>query len=511
MGLNGASLHAPEAERALLGAILTEPRLAERLLTKLDPTAFHDTRHETLWHTYKACIDAGTKPDIAAVTDHLRRTKQTGLMAYLPDLIADVPLSQVDHYADTIADYARRRRVHQLGVRLQQQATNGTDPTTALAGAMDALDHAVREIGEQAGGTAGIRYIQFGGIFTRPRQRADWLIQPLIAAGRSTLLYSPGKAGKSLLAQEAAAALATGRAALATRATRQPIHVLYVDQEMTEDDWADRLAGMGYTPEDEPILAEHLHLAQMQAWPPMDTPAGGTMIHREATRTHATVVIIDTASKVIAGEENSNDTQQAFYRSTIVPLKRDGVATLILDHTGKDTDRGARGGSAKTDNIDLAFELYNRGKDHLGLRCSHARFRDNALDDPTFIHRTTSPLAHLIEEYKPSQDHGPGFRPTILMEKISKWLELNGGATKYAVERARLGKRGDIRFALELLVNEGYVATQEGKRSAVHHRVVRPYRHAEDTPQPPPNPEAAERLDNVLNLPLPTDTPEDTP
>lgn len=283
---------------------------------------------------------------------------------------------------------------------------------------------------------------------------------------------------------------------------------------MTEDDWADRLAGMGYTDTDEQLLAEHLHLAQMQAWPPMDTPAGGAMVHREAARTKADVVIIDTASKVTQGEENSNDTQQAFYRSTLVPLKRDGIATLILDHTGKDIDRGARGGSAKTDNIDLAFELYSRGKDHLTLRCSHARFRDDALDHPTFIHRTTSPLGHLIEAEPRVADHGPGFRPTMLMEKISKWLELNPGATKYAVERARLhskGERDTLRFALELLVNEGYVGTEDGKRGATHHRVVRPYRHAWDTPDDNPPAEAAEQPDNVLPLPAQPDVPEDTP
>ena len=118
-----------------------------------------------------------------------------------------------------------------------------------------------------------------------------------------------------------------------------------------------------------------------------------------AEQTKARAVIIDTASKVIAGEENSNDTQQAFYRNTVVPLKRTGVAVLVLDHTGKDIERGARGGSAKTDNVDLAFELLIRGKDTLSLKNTHARFRDAALEDKvTYLKRITDPeLRHHVE------------------------------------------------------------------------------------------------------------------
>jgi hypothetical protein len=236
---------------------------------------------------------------------------------------------------------------------------------------------------------------------------------------------------------------------------------------------------MGYNTFDEHRLSEHLHLAQLQAWPPLDSTAGGTMLQGEAHRVGASVVIIDTISKLIVGEENSNDTQQALYRHTIVPLKRAGIAVLILDHTGKDTERGARGGSAKTDNIDLAFELLLRGRDMLTLRCSHARFRDDSLTHPTFLRRTSGPLAHMIED-APTNVHGPGLRPTHLMEKVSRYVELNPGATRTLIETSKLGKIPYVRAAIDLLVMEGYIETEHGPRNATNHTSVKPYREAEE-------------------------------
>ena len=250
----------------------------------------------------------------------------------------------------------------------------------------------------EADNPPGITFVNWNDLFNKPRTPTEWLARPLLASGRVTLLYSPGKTGKSLIAMEIAAGLATGTPVFGGQ-TRDAMNVLYIDQEMTEEDWLERLTDMGYKPGDAQFLTDHLFLAQLQAWPPMDTFAGGAMVAATAEQTKARAVIIDTASKVIAGEENSNDTQQAFYRNTVVPLKRTGVAVLVLDHTGKDIERGARGGSAKTDNVDLAFELLIRGKDTLSLKNTHARFRDAALEDKvTYLKRITDPeLRHHVE------------------------------------------------------------------------------------------------------------------
>lgn len=240
-----------------------------------------------------------------------------------------------------------------------------------------------------------IKYVNWRDLFGKPKVPPDWYARPFIAAGRVTLIYSPGKTGKSLLAMEAAAGIATGMP-LFGNDPRDALDVLYIDQEMTEEDWLERLTDMGYGTDDVDSLEKHLHLAQLQPWAPMDTVAGGAMVLAAAEESGARVVIIDTASKVMAGDENSNDTQANLYRCTIVPLKRAGLAVLILDHTGKDIEKGARGASAKTDNVDLVWEMTARGKDGISLRCTHARFRHESLEEYMYLRRETEPhLAHV--------------------------------------------------------------------------------------------------------------------
>jgi hypothetical protein len=476
---------APGAEQAVLGAILLAPEQADAIEPELEPTDFHQPRHETIWRAIHAVRHSGAKPDPVLVAEDLTRNGQIARVGggpYLYELMAACPLpDQAHQYARLVRDAARLRNVAQIATRLNQ-VVNSAAPDAiddALAQAVDDLDAAVARFGPRTTRAGRIDYIDFDGFFTRPRQRADWIIAPILATGRVTLLYSPGKHGKSLIAMEVAAAVAAGRTALATHAVAPPRHVLYLDQEMTEDDWADRLGDMGYSTCDEHRLADHLHLAQLQAWPPLDTAAGGAMLQGEAKRVAAAVVVIDTISKLIVGEENSNDTQQALYRHTIVPLKRAGIAVLVLDHTGKDTERGARGGSAKTDNIDLAFELLLRGRDTLTLRCSHARFRDESLTHPTFLRRMTGPLTHVIEE-RASTDHGPGLRPTHIMEKVSRYIEINPGVSRRLIESAKLGKHEYVRMAVELLLIEGYIEIEKGPHNAQQHRQVKPYRESEN-------------------------------
>ena len=481
------------AERALLGLCLTTPTILGTL--DLTPSDFYQPRHEWLYtrltHHQTDTTEPLSPTAINATlittepTDYTRAGGATYLFELIQDGATETPAT-ASYLARIIREHARARHVITLGQRLTQLGHGAT--TSGLDQAlMDATDQVETLLRHQLFGTTtdasldGIQYLPISGLFGRTREPTPWHIAPLIAAGRVTLLYSPGKTGKSLIAMETAAALASGRGALATPGPNPPIHVLYVDQEMTPDDWQDRLTDMGYGPQDEAKLDAHLHLAQLQNWPPMDTPAGGRALHREATRVGAQIVIIDTVSKVTSGEENSNDTAQAFYRNTLIALKRDGIGVLILDHTGKDIERGARGGSAKTDNIDLAFELLLRGRDLLTMRCSHARFRDPQLGEPTFLRRQTGPLTHLVEQHAAPAHQAPGsIRPTHLMERVSRYVEITPGVSKNSIETAVKGKREYVRLALELLINEGYIHPQHGPNKAVEHRSITPFREDED-------------------------------
>lgn len=180
----------------------------------------------------------------------------------------------------------------------------------------------------------------------------DWLIEPLIAAHRGHVIFAKGGTGKSLLSLFISAQAATGRGLHGRRIP--PIHVLYLDYEMTESDLAERLDNMGYGPDSD---LTRLHYAVLPSIDPLDTAAGGQTVARLAELVDANLVVIDTLSRAVAGDENEADTIRAFYAHCGLALKQAGRAFVRIDHAGKDDSKGARGTSAKNDDVDVVWQL----------------------------------------------------------------------------------------------------------------------------------------------------------
>jgi hypothetical protein len=68
-------------------------------------------------------------------------------------------------------------------------------------------------------------------------------------------------------------------------------------------------------------------------------------------------------------------------------------------------------------------------------------------------------------------------RPTVLMERVSRYVEGHPGASGNDLDKARLGKAAYVRKATALLVSEDWLRV-ERVGPAVRHHVVRPFRQA---------------------------------
>ena len=236
-------------------------------------------------------------------------------------------------------------------------------------------------------------------VITAEFDDTQWLIEPIIPAHRSVALYAAGKTGKSLLVLDFVTAAASGRPILGGAPLETPIHILYVDQEMTQPDLQERLHSLGYAQPD-PTLTEHLHYYQLSPWPPLDTAAGGQRLLAEALKVGAQLVVIDTLIRTVDGEENSADTIKNFSRHTATPLKANDIALLRIDHAGKDLTRGQRGTSAKRDDVDVVWLLKTAtgslpGKTMLTLKREAARV-DWIQEDIHITRDNGLPLAHTI-------------------------------------------------------------------------------------------------------------------
>jgi hypothetical protein len=194
----------------------------------------------------------------------------------------------------------------------------------------------------------------------------EWLVEGLWPTGKHLHLYAPHKTGKSLLTLWVAACLAIGRDPL-TGAPMEAHYVTYVDNEMTPQDLFERLFDMGFTADQ--LTRLHYHFYPHIGW--MDTDEGGKKLMQWIEKDGSDVVILDTLSRVVRGEENSNDTYKNFYNCTGMLLKAAGVAMLRLDHEGHQSGR-SRGASSKADDVDLVYGL-KRTDDGLLLTMQYSR------------------------------------------------------------------------------------------------------------------------------------------
>jgi hypothetical protein len=229
-----------------------------------------------------------------------------------------------------------------------------TDPNLARDLTADELDNLTNATGDDLGDELGDGLptpVDWHTLFAR-ESTTEWLIEDIWPLGRQIHIFAARKTGKSLVLLWCAACLAVGRDPF-TGSQRPPMKVAYLDYEMTEDDLLERLEEMGFTADQ---LAGSLLYYLWPTLPPMDTDRGGMEVVRLLERDQAEVVIIDTLSRVVEGEENSADTYREFFLYTGMRLKRRGISMARLDHEGHEGGR-SRGSSAKADDVDVVWQL----------------------------------------------------------------------------------------------------------------------------------------------------------
>ncbi len=282
----------------------------------------------------------------------------------------------------------------------------------------------------------------------------DWIAYPLIARGRQTALFAVAKVGKSYLALACTAALATGKPIFG-RPAQPPVHVLYLDYEMTPGDLLERLERLGYTEEDN---LTHLHYAIIPSLPALNTYEGAAAVMKLVELTGAQVVVIDTTGRAVEGEENSADTYREFARTTGLSLKAAGIAMLRTDHAGKDKGKtqGQRGSSAKNDDVDIVYHLQRDGHtikltrifSRIGWAPNEIELVEEQLEDDynpirlketqeTFTQDTYDLARRILSAF-------PELKPGMKQEFYDYWSEPNKSNTKMRYEQEKtwdLGRR----------------------------------------------------------------------
>lgn len=179
--------------------------------------------------------------------------------------------------------------------------------------------------------------------------------------GQQVALIGNGKVGKSVLILEWAYRCAAGQPFLGVAGSPtpdgRPVRILYLDRENSQRDIVTRLRGFGASPEQ---IVEIVYLS-FPPFRPLDAADGAHEVMELVEKYSPDAVIIDTVSRFVAGKENDAETWLSLYRLLHSRLKATGVTGIRLDHFGKDAEKGGRGSSAKSQDIDHVWELTAEG------------------------------------------------------------------------------------------------------------------------------------------------------
>ena len=208
------------------------------------------------------------------------------------------------------------------------------------------------------------------------------------------------------------------------------------------------------------------------------------------------VVVIDPLSSVADALgldfDKSNAEFVQFYNSLVQPLVTAGLAVAMLDNIGHaiEASKRAKGVSAEKDCVDLEFSCARYPRP-AGLRVTATKTRSVRVAftvGTAWIFDRESQLISLQEDSQHDDErHEDGgdrddvpFRPTRLMERVSRTVEAQPGLSGKGVIAATEGKSTYLRLAIELLTTEGFIEDRGTARKAALHS-LRPYREADGT------------------------------
>lgn len=212
---------------------------------------------------------------------------------------------------------------------------------------------------------------------------------------------------------------------------------------------------------------------------------------RELADLHPSLVVIDAMTGVLElhGQDSNSDVAIALvHRLIAIPFKDTGAAVVLIDHPGKDPERGTRGSSRKGQGVDVQY-VVKASKRYAKDRGGQSRLivkRDRTAELDRELVRTFD-LGVLewsfscIQRPVNERTATGGFRPTHLMESVSRWLEENPeGGSKRVVCREVKGDKDSAKWAaIQALVAEGYAEqTTQGRAHIV--RSVKAFREHDD-------------------------------
>lgn len=492
-----------EAEQIVLGAaMLSAEALADVRDDGLEAQHFYRPVHQMVFTAIVSLADRDEPTDAVSVAIELRRREhlvRVGGAPFLHTLIASVPTAtNADHFGALVREAAALRdgiRACTHALQLLRSANPG-DVDEVLARAVDALA-VPTQVGQERPNSWGAVDLTsvLDGTYSPPQPtvglRADGV--GLFYPGRVHSVSAESESGKSWLAL------------LACRTELDRGHaVIYLDFEDDEGGVVGRLLDLGT--DRESVRERFAYVRPMEA---VNIGRNRAVLAALLEQLAPTLAILDgvTEAMTLHGLELMDNSDVARFGAMLPRwIAERGPAVVDLDHVTKDREGRGRysiGGQHKLAGLNgAAYTLENRTPFGVGVTGRSTLFI--AKDRPAQLRRHALPSrdglqwfgdlvldsvvvdgvpvleASLVAPHSREAESAT-FRPTALMAKVSAALSAASRPLSKTeiTDRVRGKRASDVRAALAVLVDEGFVAEEDGLRGAKNHRLVKPFEEGE--------------------------------
>lgn len=214
------------AETSVLAACLNSRTARDEARKHISGRDFHVVAHEVIWDAMGQLDRAGDGVDPAALLSMLQRDQNA--VRLLPDLVTwPAVADHVASYAETVREWATRRRLYAEALVVQQKALNPDYDASGFAASVATTFASIRD----SGLTEDAESITLGELLETADDEPDWLIPGLLERRDRLMLTGEEGLGKSYLLRQIAVMGAGGLDPFDPGLRIKPLSVLIVDCE----------------------------------------------------------------------------------------------------------------------------------------------------------------------------------------------------------------------------------------------------------------------------------------
>jgi hypothetical protein len=354
------SLYSVECEQGIIGSLLVDNKLWSEIVGfKLVPHDFTTPEHQRIFKEIQKFVDKGECYEMVTIAERLK-----GKVG--EDYIFGVgtghwALKGIREYAKIVRDKSTCRMLISQAELLRSKPENLPFVLCSLQSLSDNYAQTT---------TRQLKVISAAELLIMNCKPQEFILTPIIVTQGLVMVIAFRGIGKTYVALGIAFAVATGSDFLTWKAEKARA-VLFIDGEMPLPALQERLAQIVKATDKETNLLFFL-TPDLQEYgiPDLSTKEGQTQIEAIITKIEKEqslkieLIILDNVSCLVrSGKENEAESWQPT-QSWILKMRSQGCSLVLIQHAGKDNNKGARGSSKKEDVLDTIISL-SRPKGYL--------------------------------------------------------------------------------------------------------------------------------------------------